>query len=149
MVRTAVRGGHVPSDAGRRRDKRPNEQTFVGHPEYKDRLKKKRSFIFERGIALEQLKETPIHVAVEARGWAGYVRRPCNANISLIHKFYANMVDTQFDAYSVVIVRGVPVVVSMAKINEYYDLPPIERLEDAWPNRFDIGCALRRMGAAG
>ena len=110
-----------------------------------DRLKDKHTYILERGIVVDELGEIIIPTVVEARGWAGYVCRPCNSNINLTCEFYANMVDTQFAKHSVVMVRRVPV--SVEKINEYYDLR-IECMETEWPNRYDLGCALRKEGAA-
>ena len=97
---------------------------------------------------MEEFGETIIPIVVEARGWVGYVRQPCNANITLTCEFYANMVDAQFSEHSVVMVRRVPVVVSIEKINDYYNLPPIERMETDWPSKYDLGCALRREGGA-
>ena len=59
------------------------------------------------------------------------------------------MVDTQFSTHEVVIVKRVPVVITAEKINEYYNLPSMGSTEATWPNKYDIGCELRRVGAAG
>ena len=93
MVRTAIREGLVPQDPNRRRDKRPTEQQFVNHPEYKKRLAIDRNFILERGITVEELGGTSVPEVVESRGWAGYVCRPRNVNLSLVKEFYANLED--------------------------------------------------------
>ena len=131
MVRTAIRGGMVPQDPNRRRDKRTTELQFVNDSEYKKRLAIDRNFILERGIAVEEL------------GWAGYVRRPRNANLSLVKEFYANLEDAQFGTHGVVMVRRVPVIVTADMINAYYDLPPIQQVINAWMNKYDIGKVIR------
>ena len=59
------------------------------------------------------------------------------------------MVDAQFSAHGVVIVRRVPVVITAELIHEYYGLPPMEDVDDTWPSKYNLGCALRREGAAG
>ena len=97
---------------------------------------------------MEELEETPIPATVAARGWEGYVRRPCNANINIVKEFYANMVDAQFGTHSVVVVRGVPVVLSVEAIRDYYGLQPHEDVQVAFPGKYEIGCALCREGGA-
>ncbi|KAK0608845.1 hypothetical protein LWI29_036849 [Acer saccharum] len=72
MARTAIRGGLAPSDPSRRRDERPIEQTFVGHPDYKKRLKERRNFIIESGISLDEFGQTgTIHCIQSGYGY-GY-----------------------------------------------------------------------------
>ena len=74
---------------------------------------------------MEELRGTNVPKVVESWGWAGYVHRLCNANLSLVREFYANLDDAQFGAHSVVMVWRVPVIVSIKMINAYYDLPHI------------------------
>jgi hypothetical protein len=149
MVRTAFRGGLAPQDPNRRRDKRPTEQQFVNHPDYKKRLAIDRNFILERGIAVEELGGTGVPEVVESRGWTGYVRRPRNANLSLVKEFYANLQDAQFGTHGVVLVRGVPVFVTAELINAYYDLPPIEQVINSWPTKSEIGRMIRHDQGVG
>ena len=149
MVRTAIRGGHVPSDPSKRRDKWPVEQQNINHSEFKKRLVIERNFILERGIAMEELGGTNVLEVVETRGWAGYVRRPCNANLSLVKEFYANLEDAQFGTHGVVMVRSVLVIVTAEMINAYYDLPPIEQVINSWPTKSEIGRMIRHDQGVG
>ena len=112
-------------------------------------MKKTWTYILEKGIAVEELGETPIPATVEARGWAGYVRLPCNANISVVREFYANMLDSQYSSHVVVVVRGVPMVISVETIREYFGLLPHEPVEGGYLGKYELGCALRREGGAG
>ena len=149
MVRTAFRGGLAPQDPNRRRDKRPTVQQFVNHPEYKKRLAIDRNFILERGIAVEEFRGTGVPEVVESRGWTGYVRRPRNANLSLVKEFYANLQDAQFGTHGVVLVRGVPVIVTAEMINAYYDLPPIQQVINSWPTKSESGRVIRHDQGVG
>ena len=68
--------------------------------------------IVERGISLDELGQTSIPEVMEERVWTRYVKQPSLANYALTREFYANMVQQQFTAHKVVMVRGVPVVIS-------------------------------------
>lgn len=63
-------------------------------------------------------------------------------NINLVSEFYTNMVYDQFSDSSVVLVQGVVVVVSIDKINSYFELLHAQNVELRYPNKFVLGSEL-------
>ena len=71
------------------------------------------------------------------------------ANINLVSEFYTNMVYDQFSDSNVFLVQGVAVVVSIDKINSYFELPHAQNVEVTYLNKFILGSELRLKGNVG
>ncbi|KAK3193288.1 hypothetical protein Dsin_024598 [Dipteronia sinensis] len=76
-----------------------------------------RNVIVERGIYLEGLRDIPIPEVVALRQWT-----------------------------RMVLVRGVPVVVSVDRIHAHFELPAVTQEPGEYPNKFHLGSELRTGG---
>ncbi|KAK6777771.1 hypothetical protein RDI58_024489 [Solanum bulbocastanum] len=71
-------------------------------------------------------KNASLYGRLEESGWLCLVAEPVKANLTLVHKFYANATETKFVRNFVVIVRGKQVCFDPARINAYYSLPNVD-----------------------
>ncbi|KAK2641583.1 hypothetical protein Ddye_023346 [Dipteronia dyeriana] len=81
---------------------------------------KRKAVLPERGINLEELRNTAVFHTVEHRGWETLVSNPTKYSWTLKAEFYAIMVPYYFQQYSTVMVRGVEVSLSIDDILDYY-----------------------------
>ena len=98
--------GQTSENRARRQHRVPPVPQVIRHRQYDDRLEyfEDRDIVPERGIALEELVDTPIPQVVERRGWETFVRSPPMYCRKLVEEFYASLVPEDFQRYSTVLV---------------------------------------------
>ncbi|KAK2647473.1 hypothetical protein Ddye_014962 [Dipteronia dyeriana] len=78
------------------------------------------NIIFERGMHLVELKDTPIPTTVTQRGWRNFVSVPADANVSLVKEFYASIIPEAVKEGRPVLVRDILVMINPTKINAHF-----------------------------
>ncbi|KAK3211787.1 hypothetical protein Dsin_016493 [Dipteronia sinensis] len=103
--------------------------------------------IFERGIYLEDFKNTPIPVVVEQRKWQSFIKAPGMANITLVKEFFASMDPDVVKKHGPVLVRDREVKIDARIINDLLETPNYENLSNGYASvslgKSEIARALR------
>ncbi|KAK0572497.1 hypothetical protein LWI29_032356 [Acer saccharum] len=81
---------------------------------------KRRGIMVERGIAVQELEDTPIPQVVEMRGWETFTSSPLMYCRKVVEEFYSRMVPEYFQQHGSVLVRGVDVRMTIADINKVH-----------------------------
>ncbi|KAI9192736.1 hypothetical protein LWI28_027175 [Acer negundo] len=97
----------------------------IQNRDYSRRMEKlnKMKTIFERGIVIDDFKDTQIAEIVKKRKWQNFIRVSTRANMTLIKEFYANMDPDVVKKGGPVLVRDHEFKISAKMINAHFSTP--------------------------
>ncbi|KAI9200140.1 hypothetical protein LWI28_003203 [Acer negundo] len=88
--------------------------------------------IFERGIYLEDFKNTPILEIIEKWNWQNFIKVSATANMSLVKEFYASICPEEVKKGKSVLIRGYEFQISAEKINAHFNTPNYMSLKKSY-----------------
>ncbi|KAI9170057.1 hypothetical protein LWI28_021931 [Acer negundo] len=88
--------------------------------------------IFERGIYLEDFKNTPIPEIIEKRNWQNFIKVSATANMSLVMEFYASICPEEVKKGKPVLIKGQDFQILAEKINTHFNTPNYVNLKEGY-----------------
>ena len=121
--RGTKKSGQTSEARPRRQNQDPPLPQVARHHQYEDRLDyfQDRDMVAERGIALEELVNTPIPQMVERNRWQTFISSPPMFCRKVVEEFYSSLIPEDYQRHSTVLVRGVEVRIDIDDINRYFN----------------------------
>ncbi|KAK2655502.1 hypothetical protein Ddye_008554 [Dipteronia dyeriana] len=122
-------------------------QQLVRNRDYGRRMEKLNDvhIIFERGMHLVELKDTPIPMTVGQRGWQNFVSIPTDVSVSLVKEFYTSMIPKAMKEGSAVLLRDIPFMINATKIKAHFGMSNYPKFRKGYRCRHNTKSSLAMM----